>query len=86
MPVPGAGPSRKRFRQAAQCSLPGRSLIAEAISASACLPLSSWLRKSRVASSADYVVIGADAGSKAKKAKELGVTTLTEQEWLTLIG
>ena len=34
----------------------------------------------------DYVVVGADAGSKAKKAAELGVTTMTEQEWLTLIG
>ena len=34
----------------------------------------------------DYVVIGADAGSKAKKAAELGVTTMTEQDWLKLIG
>jgi DNA ligase (NAD+) len=34
----------------------------------------------------DYVVVGADAGSKAKKAAELGVTTMTEQEWLKLIG
>jgi DNA ligase (NAD+) len=34
----------------------------------------------------DYVVVGADAGSKAKKAAEFGVTTMTEQEWLTLIG
>jgi DNA ligase (NAD+) len=34
----------------------------------------------------DYVVVGADAGSKARKAAELGVTTLEEQEWLALIG
>jgi DNA ligase (NAD+) len=34
----------------------------------------------------DYVVVGADAGSKAKKAAELGVTTMTEQDWLKLIG
>ncbi len=33
----------------------------------------------------DYVVIGADAGSKAKDAEKLGVATLTEQEWLALI-
>ena len=34
----------------------------------------------------DYVVVGADAGSKAKKAAELGVATMTEQDWLKLIG
>ncbi|NQU55913.1 MAG: NAD-dependent DNA ligase LigA, partial [Rhodospirillales bacterium] len=39
-----------------------------------------------VSKKTDYVVVGADAGSKAKKAAELGVATLTEQEWLDLIG
>jgi DNA ligase (NAD+) len=34
----------------------------------------------------DFVVVGADAGSKARKAEELGLTILTEQEWLDLIG
>jgi DNA ligase (NAD+) len=33
-----------------------------------------------------YVVIGADAGSKAAQARELGVRTLDEAEWLKLIG
>ncbi len=39
-----------------------------------------------VSAKTDYVVVGADAGSKATKARELGVATLTEQEWAKLIG
>jgi DNA ligase (NAD+) len=39
-----------------------------------------------VSSKTDYVVIGADAGSKARKAAELGVTVLSEAEWQELIG
>ncbi len=39
-----------------------------------------------VSKKTDYVVVGADAGSKAKKAAELGVETLTEQAWRELIG
>ena len=34
----------------------------------------------------DYVVLGADAGSKAKKAGELGVATLDEAAWLAMAG
>jgi DNA ligase (NAD+) len=34
----------------------------------------------------DFVVVGADAGSKAKKAKEMGLKILSEEEWLKLIG
>jgi DNA ligase (NAD+) len=39
-----------------------------------------------VSAKTDYLIVGADAGSKAKKAAELGVKTLTEDEWLALIG
>ena len=34
----------------------------------------------------DYIVVGADAGSKAKKAQELGVTVLSEAEWQAMIA
>ncbi len=41
---------------------------------------------SAVSAKTNYVVIGADAGSKAAKAAALGVTTLDESEWLKLAG
>ncbi len=37
-----------------------------------------------VSKKTDYVIVGADAGSKAKAAQELGVAILTEDEWIQL--
>ncbi len=39
-----------------------------------------------VSKKTDLVVVGADAGSKARKATELGVRTVTETEWRGLAG
>jgi DNA ligase (NAD+) len=39
-----------------------------------------------VSKKTDIVIVGADAGSKAKKAAELGVKMVDEDEWLKLIG
>lgn len=37
-----------------------------------------------VSKKTDYVIVGADAGSKAKKAQELGVKVMTEVDWIEL--
>ena len=39
-----------------------------------------------VSKKTDYVVIGVDAGSKARRAQELGVACLSEEKWLEMVG
>jgi DNA ligase (NAD+) len=39
-----------------------------------------------VSKKTDYLIVGADAGSKAKKAAEIGVKVLSEDEWKALVG
>jgi len=41
---------------------------------------------SSVTNKTDYVIIGNNPGSKAKKAKELGITILSEDEWIKKIN
>ena len=41
---------------------------------------------SSVSKKTDVVVVGANAGSKLEKAKELGITIWTEQEFIDLVG
>jgi DNA ligase (NAD+) len=41
---------------------------------------------SSVSGKTDYVVVGADAGSKATRAAALGVQVLDEGAWLALAG
>ncbi|MFA6440677.1 MAG: helix-hairpin-helix domain-containing protein, partial [Bacteriovoracaceae bacterium] len=40
---------------------------------------------SSVSKKTDFVIVGTDAGSKLQKAKELGITTISEEEFLRLL-
>jgi DNA ligase (NAD+) len=42
--------------------------------------------KSNVTHKTDYVVVGADPGSKFTRAREMGIKTLDEQEFIELLG
>ena len=39
-----------------------------------------------ISSKINYLVAGSEAGSKLKKAQELGVIILSEQEWLDMVS
>lgn len=39
-----------------------------------------------VSKKTDFVIVGADAGSKAKKAQELGLAVLSEDEWIAMLA
>ena len=39
-----------------------------------------------VSKNTDYVIVGADAGSKAKTAQELGIKIISEEEFSSIIG
>jgi DNA ligase (NAD+) len=40
---------------------------------------------SQVSKNVDFVIVGSDAGSKLKKATELGIPILSEDEWIALV-
>jgi DNA ligase (NAD+) len=87
-----AGLTFKKEKQKRRTPLFGKSVVVtgsleqftresahEAIRAAGGSPSSS------VSAQTDYVLVGADPGTKAEKAKKLGIRTITEKEFLTLI-
>lgn len=41
---------------------------------------------SQISKLTDLLIVGADSGSKLKKARELGVKVISEEEWISLVG
>ena len=39
-----------------------------------------------VSQKTDYLIAGANSGNKSQKASKLGVTILSEDEWITLLS
>jgi DNA ligase (NAD+) len=85
----------RNFRQAAAASSPvaGKSFVLTGTLAGLTRPeakdmikLRGGKTKESVSRETDYVVVGLDPGSKYDKAKELGVKTLDEKEFLALLG
>ncbi|MFD2235421.1 NAD-dependent DNA ligase LigA [Phaeospirillum tilakii] len=87
----GVGPAR--VVEAADSPLAGRSVVFTGTLTAMTRPEAKARAEAmgakvvgRVSRKTDFVVVGADAGSKATAARDLGLAVLTEAEWLALCG